>query len=113
MRAFALRADPAACRLPIGNGAGAGRPGIRPKKDNDMSKITVTIERPEHLTPLLRDVLATVAKMHNASRACIASALTGACGHVHTGGRHVAACTADGASGERIAIITGTGPDWS
>ena len=31
-------ADPAACRLPIGNGAGAGRPGIRPQKDKDMSK---------------------------------------------------------------------------
>lgn len=76
-------------------------------------QIHVTIERPEHLTPILRDVLATVAKMHDASRARIASAITGACGHVHTGGRHVAACTADGASGVRVALITGTGQDWS
>ena len=77
-------------------------------------QITVTIERPELLkgNQLLSDAMATVARMHNATRERIARALAGACGHVHTGGRHVAACTANGASGVRIAIVTGTGPDW-
>lgn len=82
-----------------------------------MSKtpeITVEIERPELLAgnQMLADALATVARMPNATRERIARALAGACGHVHTGGRHVAVCTANGASGQRIAIITGTGPDW-
>ena len=83
-------------------------------KRNTPTQITVTIERPELLdgNQLLADALATVAKMHTATRERIARALAGACGHVHTGGRHVAACTANGASGVRIAIVTGTGPDW-
>lgn len=83
-------------------------------KRNTPPQITVEIERPELMAgnQLLADALATVAKMHTATRERIARALAGACGYVHTGGRHVAACTANGASGQRIALITGTGPDW-
>lgn len=79
---------------------------------NTKARITVAIERPDMVHGTLADALATVARMHNATRERIARALAGACGHVHTGGCHVAACTADGAAGVRIAIITGTGSDW-
>ena len=83
-------------------------------KRNTPPQITVEIERPELLkgNQLLADALAYVAQMHDATRERVAEALAGTCGHVHTGGRHVAACSAKGASGQRIAIVTSTHSDW-